>query len=492
MAFKLRNTITAILFLALLLTGICYLASGANQARFSPGEGFFPAEKSPSSSRFHAKQSVGRPGRGTPLTPELLATHAETTIAGVEKSLTDTLDRDHLFIETYGRLQALQGRRVMEDVEIQYTVARLSDGTLTFANPNDKYSNPEAHGLAVSAFRDALSDTLDIPLLYVQAPQKVSINHDATLPAGLEDFGDAHANMLARTLRSEGVNYLDLRPVLLDTHRYAELFFSTDHHWTPEGAFLGWQAVAEVLTEEFELELVPDSYDRDAFDTVTYEDVFLGSQGKRVGATYAGVDDLTVWYPKEFTWLRYQVPTQNYDRKGRFQQSVLFPERLEEGDLYESNPYTYYSGGDYSFARMKNLLNPDGPKVVLLRDSFACPFAPFMALGCGEVITIDLRYFQDDLMSYIQWVEADMVVMLYSPGSIRLDPMFDFFYRPGDTRPPNRKPMELVLDIEKPTLSPGSGTPSPMVPQHPMVSPPPSPFTTFRPPSFLGEEALHD
>ncbi len=459
MANKLRDTLAAVLFLTVLLVGVLYLGTGAYETRYVEGNarGFAPMVKQVQVNRFHRKSPPTRQGKPVPLTVQELSELAGQATAGVEKSLTGTLDRDHLFIESYGLLQKLQGRRVMEDMDPQYTVVRLSDGSLSFANPDAVYADPTQKALAVAEFRDALAQELDIPLLYVQAPQKVYSGGGAELPDGLDDFGDAHAYMLARTLRAEGVPYLDLRPVLLDTGRYDQLFFATDHHWTPEGALLGWQAVAQTLTEDFGLDIAPRSWDMSAYTTVTYEDIFLGSQGKRVGTLYAGVDDLTAFYPKSYTRFRYEVPTQNYDRTGPFQTSLLFPERLEKGDLYDTNPYTYYSGGDYSFARMKNLQNPDGPKIVLLRDSFACPFAPFMALGCGEVITIDLRYFRDDLMNYIKWVEADMVVMLYSPGSIRLDSMFDFFYQPDYMQVPGRKPLEQVLNVEKP--APGTAAP---------------------------------
>lgn len=440
MATKLRDTLAALLFFAILAAGLLYLGLGLQAAGQLEGVGFLPVQRTWSYTRLHRKKAPQQSGQGVPLTFEELSAGAKAATAGVEERLTDSLDRDHLFIETYGLLQGLQGRRVMEDVDPQYTVVRLSDGSLSFADPAAPYLDPADRAGAVVDFRDALEAELGLPLLYVQAPQKVYYDGDGQLPEGLPDYGDAYANVMAHTLQNARVPYLDLRPVLAETGRYGELFFSTDHHWTPEGALIGWEAVAKALREDFGLTVDPRSYDRDHYMQTTYEDVFLGSQGKRVGTLYAGTDDLTVWYPDRFTWFNYEVYSQNIDRTATFQQSLLFPERLRETDLYESNPYTYYSGGDYPFARMRNLLNPGGPKVVLLRDSFACTFAPFMALGCGEVITIDLRYFHDDLFEYIKWVEADMVVMLYSPGSLKNPAMFDFFHDPDQSWLPNRKP----------------------------------------------------
>lgn len=409
MSLKLQRTLTAILFLLVLTIGVVYLALGyrgnlrSTAASILRGEGDAPVEDLFS-----------------------LSDRIQAATGRMEKSLTDTLDRDRMFIESYGLMQKLLGRRIVEDVESQYAVAQLSNGALTFADPDADYSDPAHRAEALAEFRERLTKKLNIPLLYVQAPQKASVYADATLPDGLSDFGDCYADDLLTALDGYDIDTLDLRPAFAETGRYDELFFRTDHHWTPEGAFLAWQSVAEVLETDYGFSIAHAATDRTQWQVDRLENVFLGSQGKRVGSLYSGMDDFELWSPKQGGQFRYTVPIMAFDRTGSFETSLLFPERLEETDPYKANPYTYYSGGDYSFARMKNLDNPEGPTIVLLRDSFSCTFAPFMATGFGEVVTIDLRYFHDDLMEYISWVGADMVVFLYSPGSIKLDSMFTF------------------------------------------------------------------
>lgn len=457
MSYKLRDTAAALLFLAVLLAGVLYLATGAySQHFYAAGAGFRDTAKPPAAARLAWQRPMTVPHRAQPpvspsgVDPEAVSERLLALDDEVESTLTDLLDRDHGFIEAYGLVQRLLGRRVMEDVDSHYTVSRLSDGALSFADPDNAYYDTSGHAQALADFRDTLAEELDIPLLYVQVPQKASVYGESQLPDGLNDYGDAHANTFLRALREREVDYLDLRPVLAGTGRYSELFFRTDHHWTAEGAFLAWQAVAEKLEEDYGYDFPLFSTNPDRWERTVLEDAFLGSQGKRVGGLYAGYDDFELWKPKGKTSFEYKVPIQAYQRTGSFEEALLFPERLKQTDPYEANPYTYYSGGDYPFARMKNLRNPDGPTIVLLRDSFACPFAPFMAMGCGELVTIDLRYFRDDLMTYLRWVEADMVVVLYSPGSLTLDSTFDFFYDP--TQPAGRRPLTDVLGLEKPAL----------------------------------------
>ena len=103
-----------------------------------------------------------------------------------------------------------------------------------------------------------------------------------------------------------------------------------------------------------------------------------------------------------------------------------FEEYLEK-DYYNGNPYVTYAGGDWGRAVITNHRNPDGPKVVMIRDSFGCAITPFFALQCSQLVTIDLRaYGGGDLAGEIAAIDPDFVVLFYSPSTTVSDNMFDF------------------------------------------------------------------
>ena len=199
-----------------------------------------------------------------------------------------------------------------------------------------------------------------------------------------------------------------------------------DHHWTPEAGFLACQTIAETLRRDYGF-TIPGKYTDERFFTRTfYSDYFLGSQGKRVGSLYAGADDITLYTPKFDSELTYSCPAYGFTRTGPFETSVCFPERVAQQDWFNGNPYTYYAGGDYPIATITNHKNPDGPRVVLLRDSFACALTPFLALSCSELTTIDLRYFEGDLLDTIAGLEPDIALTLYAASTTRLDNLFQY------------------------------------------------------------------
>ena len=88
-------------------------------------------------------------------------------------------------------------------------------------------------------------------------------------------------------------------------------------------------------------------------------------------------------------------------------------------DYYNINTYATYSGGDFRLQIMKNNFNTNGKKILLIRDSFACVVAPFLALQLSELHICDIRDGDDyagniiNIKDYIKEVEPDYVVVIY-------------------------------------------------------------------------------
>ncbi|WP_297242010.1 DHHW family protein [uncultured Flavonifractor sp.] len=398
---KRRNTITALQFLLLTAAGLTLVLTA-----FVGGEGKLEGL---------LKSAVRERDPGA-------------VLSEAESAVNSDLDRDHLFIQLYGGVQRLSGRRMIQDMVAGNTVAKLSTGALNFVNLGTAGQvDQEAVGRRAQATAElaAKLEVRGIPYLYIAAPQKIQRGAEL-LPRGLEESGNATCDAYLAELDRLGVDYLDLRPVFESNGIYSNWFFRTDHHWKPEAAFFAWQYLSGELDLRYGYETPSILTNPNNWSTRVLDDFFLGSQGKRVGSLYAGVDDFTIYTPKFDTNLTYTNSDGSFDRSGPFAQSVCFPERVEERDWFNGNPYTYYSGGDYAMATMVNHNNPKGPKVVLLRESFSCALAPFLALSCSELTTIDLRYFSGDLMDTIRELEPDLVLTLYTASSTGLDNMFNF------------------------------------------------------------------
>lgn len=394
-----RNTMTAVLFLAALCIGFGLIATA-----FLGDSGALRAE-------------LGLVRRDLTLLPTFLE-------RGAERAANRDLDRGHGFIQMYGLFQRLSGRRIIEDMDESATVTKLDSGALSFA-----YLSGQAADVGEDIARTtALSRTLEengIPYLFLLAPQKIA-PEGSPLPPGMRDYTNPMADDFLAGLTAAGTDTLDFRAVLAQAGAHESWFFRTDHHWTPEAAFYAWGELTETLERDYGLTAGGAFTNGDHWEKTVLKDLFLGSQGKRVGALYGGSDDFTVYTPQFDTEFTYTCPFYQIDRTGDFNQSLCFPERLETRDWFGGNPYTYYAGGDYPVATIVNHLNPTGPKILLIRDSFACAMTPFLALSCSELVTVDMRYLKEDLLDTILQFSPDMVLTLYTTTTVGSADMFRF------------------------------------------------------------------
>ena len=309
--------------------------------------------------------------------------------------------------------RATDTREVVKD---DATVVRLDNDFLAF--------QPQiADGETLAEMADActrlkgITDRLDIPLLYVMAPNKMSLSEggDNPVAVNLDDF--------AALLAARDVPVLDLRNSMATQGLTMEnAYFHTDHHWLPETGLWAAGEIAGALGLDTAL------LETDNYTFTTYEDLFLGSEGKKVGRYFTplGLDDFSMITPNFDTHLT--VTDYTGTRAGAFIDTVLVQKNLHTEDAYLANPYVVYTGGDYPLQTIENHLYEGGERILVIRDSYACVVTPFLSLTAGEVHTVDVRYWTgtetaDTILDYLEVLHPDKVVVLYSGVSPH---MFDF------------------------------------------------------------------
>lgn len=333
--------------------------------------------------------------------------------SNIESSLAEGFFGKEKIIDLYGLVERVLGRTYIRDVNPSNVVLKDNHDQLQFISFKTDNTKSIEH---ITSLNEVLKEK-GIPLLYVQTPLKI-IEDFTELPESVLDYSKENTDTFLEELDKANVDYLDLRENMIEDNLDLEtLFYKTDHHWTTQTAFWAVDQVVDELAERYGMVLdVGNVYTNlDNYNLTTYPDFFLGSQGRRVGRLYAGVDDYTLITPKFDT--NYEVTINKSDSsrtsEGSFEEAILKQDLLDETKSVYTNRYASYFGADYPEVIVKNK-NQEGHKVLIIKDSFALPFSAFLSTMCEETRMLDLRYYDvENLEAYIEDYNPDLVLFVY-------------------------------------------------------------------------------
>lgn len=81
---------------------------------------------------------------------------------------------------------------------------------------------------------------------------------------------------------------------------------------------------------------------------------------------------------------------------------------------YGKDPYEMFLAGPLSLVTVENPANTSGKRLIMFRDSFSSSLATLMAEGYSEIVLIDIRYIQPDIVKrFVDFKNAD-VLFIYS------------------------------------------------------------------------------
>lgn len=256
--------------------------------------------------------------------------------------------------------------------------------------------------------------------LFVMAPGKIS-KYERVLPPGYTDVSNETADRFLALLSEGGIPVLDLRETLMDSGiPWDDAFFATDHHWTPQTGFLSFREIVRTLAETGATEAVDPFYtDENNFTFHTYPNTFLGSDGKRTGIYFAGMDDSIFITPDFPTDIHLTIPELDVDLLGPYQEISYHQESgmdLQNPDPFNDNMYGLYGWGDTAISHWRNDAAPVSQRLLLIGDSFGnIPFS-LMSLCYSSCDEMDMRYFSEDFEDYYHDYRPQTVVILINPN----------------------------------------------------------------------------
>ena len=252
---------------------------------------------------------------------------------------------------------------------------------------------------AMTSFAQNHSDLKQYALI---APNSVNIlksNLPAFAPA---DDQNPWIDKLKDSLTSAGVTFIDIRDTFTD-HKAEDLYYHTDHHWTTLGAYYAYLQAAAAMG----IDTSSDSYDK-APVSQTFKGTLSAKSGFRSGET----DEIDVFLPNGDNALSSVV---NYVDEQKKSASFYDTSKLNTRDKY-----ALFFGGNHAQIKISTPTESNNTLLVL-KDSYANSFVPFLAQHYRKIIMIDPRYYYGDLEQLLQVENIQEVLYLYNANTFFAD-----------------------------------------------------------------------
>ena len=199
------------------------------------------------------------------------------------------------------------------------------------------------------------------------------------------------------------INSIDVYNSMLP-HKDEPIYYKTEHHWTPLGAYYAARELASTAELSF-MDLseyrVNGKYDENGNPLP-----FLGSlYGKTQTALLGNSPDEFIYYeyPLPYTMKMYSY---NYQTLQREKDSCF----MYVSDSNVSSWYMIFMDGDNYSIKIENPNVKNGRVCVVFKDSFGNALVPMMLSSFETIYAIDLRYFPINAIDFINAVDATDVV----------------------------------------------------------------------------------
>lgn len=237
----------------------------------------------------------------------------------------------------------------------------------------------------------------DVYTMFIPSPGTIL---DNKLPAFAPFYNADTIYNTASTIL--GTQYItDLRKALAPgSGDNGSFYFKTDHHWTLQGAYAAYKEyciMAGLATQPFI-----------SFNPVKTSSRFYGTLYSKAPGFTAQPDSI------------YAVQTRLTEKAelncdGKKQTGIYNKEYLDKKDKY-----SYFFGGNYGRVDIKTGSNSDR-KLLVLKDSFANSFIPFLLNDYSYITMIDARYYDKPLLNMASSENYSHILVLYEASNFSND-----------------------------------------------------------------------
>lgn len=253
----------------------------------------------------------------------------------------------------------------------------------------------------IKAIKSFSESQKKIPVRMMLVPDAANVlNH--SLPALAKPEDQTQMFSMVRKDLGDSVEWIDVSTEL-NKHKTEKIYYKTDHHWTTLGAFYAFQAAAPSLGIEGDLS--------GKYVSHAVSNSFNGMLASKSGVNLGEKEQIDIYVPtEEDTDLII-----DYVDEGKRSISLYDSSKLKEKDQY-----TVFLGGNSSLLDIRTV-STSTKRLLLVKDSFANSFIPFLTPYYREIVVVDPRYYSGTINDLMDSYRISEVLFLYSGNTFFKD-----------------------------------------------------------------------
>lgn len=249
--------------------------------------------------------------------------------------------------------------------------------------------------LSISAVNKFTERHSDIPVYFMLAPTSQEIYADLLPKTALVGSQTELKDYCRENMKCNTIDIFSL----LKNNSDSYIYYRTDHHWTSYGAYIAYTEAAKALglqsepLSSFDIEHASSSfrgtlYSKTLDDSITPDVIdyyhFNGGRSEPTLIVNTGAGEKT------------------YD-------SLYLREYLDVKDKYSS-----FMGSNSPMMTVISGDNPNGPSLLVFKDSYAHSLIPFLANHYSKITVLDLRYINAGYSMLVDVNDYDSVLFMYN------------------------------------------------------------------------------
>jgi hypothetical protein len=312
---------------------------------------------------------------------------------GIESFISDHFPLRTFWVKTKTSAEIAIGKREINDVYIssERLMQKITESDESIVNGN-------VNGI------NTFADKYDIPTYVYLIPTAAGI-YPENIPFDAPNLPQNEYIDNVYELFDKGVTPIEIFDEFIAS-KNEYIYYRTDHHWTTKGAFIAYQKAAEKMgfsklsESDFSIEDAAENFHGSLYSKVLYDGVLP--------------DEINIYHSNSGVKITGMKIFENLESEPDFYESIYMRDYLSAW-----NKYPVFLGENQPMVKINS--TSSGGKLLIIKDSYANSFVPFLTEHYSEITLIDMRYINIPLEEFLQMDQYDSALFLYNTVSFNTD-----------------------------------------------------------------------